>query len=248
MEKRYLTKHIKYIITLSLSCLLLLSTSAQALMPQQIPNPRHQNINSWVTDIAGVLSETTITSINEKISSLEAKNGTEIAVVTIARVSGNMTVKQFATDLFNYWGIGKKEQSNGVLFLTSTGDRRVEIEIGRGLKNILTPSVIDNILTTQIVPQFREDNFDRGILNGVNALVSTLESPPVTNTPRNLSNNFQEKIYRFPIFSLILTLIFVGISSYFLYKEKLKLSAPIAVSLGKRERVSLVMVMVLIFR
>lgn len=229
---------IKYIVVLSACCLLLLSISVKALTPQQIPNPRHQNINTWVTDIAGVLSEETKTTINQKISTLEAKNGTEIAVVTIAKVSGNITVKQFTTNLFNYWGIGKKNQNNGVLFLTSTGDRRVEIEIGKGLKNILTPAVIQNILTSQIVPQFKEDNFDRGILNGVNALVATLESSNFDN-PNNLSSNFIDKKYKFPIFSLAITFVFIVISCYFLYKEKLRLSTPIAISLATRERLPL---------
>jgi uncharacterized protein len=38
--------------------------------------------NSWVTDKANILSDSTETQLNQMISDLEAKNGSEIAVVT----------------------------------------------------------------------------------------------------------------------------------------------------------------------
>ncbi len=84
--------------------------------------------------------------------------------------------KKFATDLFNYWGIGKEGMNNGVLFLVVFDNRRIEIEIGKGLSNILAPPTIQNILTTEIIPLFQDNNFDRGILNGVSALISRLDS------------------------------------------------------------------------
>jgi uncharacterized protein len=45
-------------------------------------------------------------------------------------------VKRFATRLFNSWGLGDRRKNNGVLLLVSTGDRRVEVEIGRGLNQV----------------------------------------------------------------------------------------------------------------
>ena len=63
-----------------------------------------------------------------------------MVVVTLPGVRGaekdRREVKRFATRLFNSWGLGDRRKNNGVLLLVSTGDRRVEVEIGRGLNQV----------------------------------------------------------------------------------------------------------------
>jgi uncharacterized protein len=95
---------------------------SQSLTVQDVPNPR-RTYGGCVTDAANMLSPETETKINSLISQLEAQNGTELAVVTVAQTQPQKTPKAFATALFNYWGIGKKDQNNGVLLLISQGDR-----------------------------------------------------------------------------------------------------------------------------
>ena len=72
-------------------------------------------------------------------SSLQ-RTGAEVVVVTLPGVRGaekdRREVKRFATRLFNSWGLGDRRKNNGVLLLVSTGDRRVEVEIGRGLNQV----------------------------------------------------------------------------------------------------------------
>ncbi|MEQ8957318.1 MAG: TPM domain-containing protein [Coleofasciculus sp. C2-GNP5-27] len=107
-----------------------------ALTVEEVPNPRQVN-GTWVTDMAEILSEDTENQLNQMISELETENGTEIAVVTVPKTSPSPSPKAFTTELFNHWGIGKADQDNGVLFLISTDDRRVEIETGYGIEPIL---------------------------------------------------------------------------------------------------------------
>jgi hypothetical protein len=49
--------------------------------------------------------------------------GTELAVVTVDKIP-SMTPKQFVTRLFNYWGVGDRNENNGVLVLFVTKQRR----------------------------------------------------------------------------------------------------------------------------
>jgi uncharacterized protein len=84
-------------------------------------------------------------------------------------------VKVFATKLFNYWHIGKKDQNNGVLILISKADRRVEIETGYGIEAILPDAKIGNIIDTQIIPKFKNSSFNDGTIAGTRAIISTLE-------------------------------------------------------------------------
>jgi uncharacterized protein len=128
----------KQIIGSSLLCFSAIAfpVTSQAITVQEVPNPRQVN-NTWVTDKANILSDSTETQLNQMISDLEAKNGSEIAVVTVPDTKPSATPKAFATELFNFWGIGKKGKNNGVLLLISSGERRVQIETGSGIQSIL---------------------------------------------------------------------------------------------------------------
>ena len=145
-----------------------------ALTVEEVPNPRKID-GTWVTDKANILSTETENQLNQMISGLEAKNGAEIAVVTIPETGITTSPKQFSTKLFNYWGIGKKGKDNGVLFLVSVKDRRVEIETGYGLQGILPNAQVGEIIDTKIKPSYKQDNFDAGTVAGTKALIIALQ-------------------------------------------------------------------------
>ncbi|MFO8039164.1 MAG: TPM domain-containing protein [Sodalinema sp.] len=146
---------------------------SQALTVQEVPNPQ-QEYGGWVTDMANVLSEATEQRLDQKISDLEAQNGTEIAVVTVRDTASEATPKDFATELFNHWDVGKADADNGVLWLHSVGDRRVEIETGYGVEGMLPDARVGRMIDQLVIPEFREDDFDAGTLAGVEALITVL--------------------------------------------------------------------------
>jgi uncharacterized protein len=159
---------------------LLTSLPCYALTIEEVPNPK-QIDNAWVTDSADILNDHTESQLNLMISQLESHNGTEIAVVTVPETSPASSPKEFTTKLFNYWGIGKADKNNGVLFLVSTGDRRVEIETGYGIEANLPNAKVGNIIDTKITPQFKQGNYNDGTLAGTQALVNTLQNQKDTN-------------------------------------------------------------------
>ncbi|QUY44457.1 YgcG family protein [Acaryochloris marina] len=207
--------------------------TARAVPYKQVPNPRQQN-GAWVTDMANVLSPQTEAKLNQLITDLEAKNGSEIAVVTVTNTAPSASPKAFATSLFNHWGIGKKEEDNGVLFLISKSDRRVEIETGYGIEAILPDAKVGRIIDQQILPKFKTGNFDQGTLKGTQLLVThlgsdssvTVSSNPIPNTSQDSSD-----------FSWILWVLggggFIGGMSFLVNRKKGALLKP-----GKRSRVS----------
>lgn len=175
----------------------LLPFAALALEVKDVPNPQQIN-GTWVTDMAQMLDESTEAQLNSMISQLERENGTEIAVVTVPETAPATSPKEFTTALFNHWGIGKKDQNNGVLFLISKGDRRVEIETGYGIESILPDAKVGNIIDTEITPRFKQGDFNNGTLAGTKALVVALEvpeqssaiAPPIAAT--NISETVQQ--------------------------------------------------------
>lgn len=171
-----ITKQIFFLVYLCLTITLFPSPS-YALRVQDVPNPRTQYCG-WVTDMAQILNSDTEAQLNQMISQLEQKNGDEIAVVTVPETTPSPTPKAFTTELFKNWKIGKRKQNNGVLFLVSVRDRRVEIETGSGIKSILSSAYISNVIQQEIIPQFKQGNFEKGIFSGTKSLVSRLSQHP----------------------------------------------------------------------
>lgn len=176
-----MSKQILWVGLLSLAVTTLPTTSL-AITVQDVSNPR-EAYGGWVTDQANILSPETETQINQLISELEAQNGSEIAVVTVPETAPAATPKEFTTKLFNHWKIGKAGKDNGVLFLISQGDRRVEIETGYGVEGVLPDARVGNLIQQEITPRFKQGDLDGGTLAGTKALVVILrgDAPPVSS-------------------------------------------------------------------
>ncbi|MCS6919461.1 MAG: TPM domain-containing protein [Fimbriimonadales bacterium] len=144
----------------------------------RIPNPR-QTDGGWVTDVAGVLSAEQKARLNHLITQLERETGAELAVVIIRRAQDG-TPKEYATELLNRWGVGKRGADNGALMLVSLGDRRVEVETGYGLEAILPDAAVGEILDREVVPRFRNGDIAGGVLAGVQATAERIRRAQAT--------------------------------------------------------------------
>lgn len=148
---------------------ILFSLPSYALTVQEVPNPQ-KNSGSWVTDVAEILSPKTEVKLNQIISELKRQTGDEITLVTVPETTPTSSPQAFTTKLFNYWDIGKQ----GVLFLVSKGDRRVEIKTGYGIEGTLSDVQLSDIIRKEIIPQFKQGNFEGGILAGTKSVVTKL--------------------------------------------------------------------------
>jgi uncharacterized protein len=157
-----------------LACLVLLAAPAAAVPIEEVPNPRARD-GTWVTDLAGVLRPDSVRQMNALLERLRARNGTEVAVVTVPDTDGR-PAKPFATALFNRWGIGQRGVDNGVLFLVVMGQRRMEVEVGDGARRWLPDATIAPLLSAEVVPHFKRGNPDLGVLSGTMALAARLEA------------------------------------------------------------------------
>lgn len=145
-----------------------------------IPNPRTRD-GTWVTDVPGALRAETVARLNSTIGDLERTNAVEMAVVVINSLDG-LSVEEAAVKLFELWGIGKKDQHNGLLLLWSRGDRRVRVEVGYGLEGALPDGKVGAILDTYVMPKFKAGDFDQGLIDGVDALARVARAEPIALT------------------------------------------------------------------
>jgi len=144
--------------------------SAQTLFAMsiaEVPNPRLNN--QWVSDTAGLLSPEIRQSINATLTRLNKSTGVEVALVTVEKVD-TATPKEFATDLFNRWGVGQKKSQTGLLILLVHGERRLEMETGYGMEAVLSDGWLKRMQMEKMVPLFKQNNYAQGLAAGVDAI------------------------------------------------------------------------------
>ena len=139
-----------------------LFVDAQNVLPK--PNPPH-----LVNDAAGVLSPEQVEILERKLVALDDSTSNQIAVVLI-KTLGDYAVEDYAVKLFREWGIGNKKTNNGILIIAAIDDRKVWIEVGYGLEGAIPDVTASSIYRNELVPEFKQQNYYRGIDNAINAL------------------------------------------------------------------------------
>ncbi len=132
-----------------------------------------------VTDNAQILSDETRQSITERLKAHEDKTTNQIAVLTIPTLNGE-GIEEYAVAVFNEWKLGQKGKDNGILVVVSPNDRRMRIEVGYGLEGTMPDGVAGSIIRNVITPHFKNNDYNKGIDEGVNAIIRVLEGgqPP----------------------------------------------------------------------
>ncbi|HEY0073039.1 MAG TPA: TPM domain-containing protein [Abditibacteriaceae bacterium] len=163
---------------------------------QSIPNPLRTN-RSWVSDNANVIDAVHETQINRAIESFKNQTSGEIAVVTVQNTGGEVA-KEFATELFNHWGIGKRGKDNGVLVLLVMENRRLAVETGYGVEGELPDGKAMALAREIAVPQFKQGNFGGGLLALTREYIQVLGGtlPATNNSQGNPATSNPEPVHR----------------------------------------------------
>lgn len=136
--------------------------------------PSYPEPTGFVVDAAYIIDDATEARITARLSAFEATSTSEIAVATVSSLEDS-SIEEYATGLFQYWGVGKSKQDNGVLLLVAPNEREVRIEVGYGLEGALTDIESSQIIDTILIPSFKEGNYSQGIESAVEATVLAVE-------------------------------------------------------------------------
>lgn len=157
-------------------------------------------VEQHVTDYANVLSNGDKVYLENLCKDLKSKTSTELAVVIVKNMSDNgidnnkfmyPDIESYAHEMFNKNGFGKKDKNNGILFLTSVGQRKTRIEVGYGLEGILNDGKCGRILDTYAIPYFKKNQFDVGVIETTKELVTILS--PASDKKKLLDEEAEAK-------------------------------------------------------
>jgi uncharacterized protein len=143
------------------------------LLPARLLSTEVPFLAGRVTDLAGILSPEAIADLEHTLKAHEDSTSNQIAVLTVPNLEGE-SIEGFSMDVASAWKLGQRGKDNGVLLLIAREDRKVRIEVGRGLEGNLTDLACGRIIRGEILPRFKRGDYDGGTRAGVRAIISAI--------------------------------------------------------------------------
>lgn len=135
-------------------------------------------LSARVTDLAAVLSAAEESALSTVLADFEARKGVQIAVLTVPSVKPE-EIEQYSIRVVDSWRLGRSGVDDGALLIVAVEDRRVRIEVGRGLEGAITDLTAHRIIDEDILPAFRSGDYAAGIAGGVERLVAVADGEPL---------------------------------------------------------------------
>jgi uncharacterized protein len=148
-----------------LAGLLILLLFATTTAEKQLEFPKPQG---WVNDFAGVVRPDVKQRLAELCSEVDLKAHAQIAIVTIESTE-RIPIADYASKMFNHWGIGHKEDNRGMLVLLAISDRNWRIATGRGFETLFPDERVAKI-GAEMVPDLRQKQYSEALLRATSEI------------------------------------------------------------------------------
>lgn len=168
----------KQIISALLLSALFISGIAAQDIPER-PNPPRL-VNDFT---ATTLSKAEYKALESKLVKYARKTKTRIAIVIIHDLK-DYAISDFAFRLGEKWQVGDAKFNNGIVILVKPKERREEgktfIATGYGLEGAIPDAVAHRIVTNEMIPHFKQNNYYDGLDGATNIIMDLAagEYPP----------------------------------------------------------------------
>jgi len=137
--------------------------------------PKPANEDQLVFQYTNFLDKQQEADLNNKLVNFARETSNRIAIVAVDTLCG-YPASDFAFELGQAWGFGKKGIDNGVLILVKpngrAGDRHVFIAVGYGLEGAIPDLIAKRIVDEEVLPRFRNGDFYGGMDKATDVLMA----------------------------------------------------------------------------
>ena len=193
----------------SIIALLLVSVLAFSQESFDLDKLLKQKPTKLVNDFTGTLTPDQVQALERKLVSFDDSTSTQIAIVIIPSLDGR-DVADYNIELGRAWGVGGKENNNGVVLLIAKNDRKLNISVGYGLEKVLSDVTSKQIIDYTIVPNFKGDDYYRGIEEGTDAIIQAVKGEYTAPKSYGKKGTGGSSKFIFIIIAIILFLVFSG--------------------------------------
>ncbi|TAE50294.1 MAG: TPM domain-containing protein [Bacteroidetes bacterium] len=138
--------------------------SLSPLIGQEIPEA-----TGFVTDTKNILAPADKARLNTYLTTLAESTSNEIAIAILDLPEG-YEVAEYTGDVARKWGVGGKENNNGVVVALYPDARKMRIEVGYGLEGPIPDILTNYIMERYMKPAFQKGDYAGGLDSAVQVL------------------------------------------------------------------------------
>ena len=131
-------------------------------------------LKARVTDLTGTLSTSQAQTLESRMRDFERRKGSQIAVLMLPSTEPE-TIEQYSIRVAEAWKIGRARVDDGVILIVAKNDRKLRVEVGRGLEGAIPDAIAKRVVSDVITPHFKANDFYGGIAAGTDALMKLVE-------------------------------------------------------------------------
>ena len=155
--------------------------------------PTFPPLTGRIVDEANLLAADDRRTLEAELQALEEKSSDQLVIFTARSLQG-YEIEDFGYQLGRTWQIGQRGKDNGVVLIVAPNERKVRIEVGRGLEPQLTDAMSRLIIENAILPAFRRGDFAAGIKAGVRDIRDVLLGDPEAVKARARASSKRENV------------------------------------------------------
>jgi uncharacterized protein len=127
----------------------------------------------YVHDYTGVLSPSQLSHLENKLRIYDDSTSNQVAILLVKTLEGK-SIEDVGLELGRTWGVGNTKINNGVVIIAAINDRKIRIEVGRGLEGTVTDYTSGEIIDNDIKPNFRLGKYYEGLEQATNNIVAAI--------------------------------------------------------------------------
>ena len=131
-------------------------------------------LKARVTDLTSTLTSEQTAALEAKLAAFEQRKGSQVAVLLLPTTQPE-TIEQYGIKVGEKWKLGRKGVDDGAILIIAKDERKLRIEVGRGLEGALPDAIAKRIVADDIVPLFKQGQFDAGINAGVDRILKVID-------------------------------------------------------------------------
>lgn len=135
-----------------------------------------------VNDNAGLLSAPTRDALEAKLQKIEADTGHQFVFLSVQSLNG-ASIEEFSNKTFHAWKLGDAKRDDGLLFVVSSGDRKMRLEVGYGLEGVIPDAVAKRIVSDVVTPAFKRAEWGVGANAAFDACLLAANPPAHAEPP-----------------------------------------------------------------
>jgi uncharacterized protein len=165
------------LLSRALACLAAIALSVAAVAADGDPQPVPA-LQARVTDLTATLDAGQRAALESDLAALEQRKGAQLAVLIVPTTAPE-DIAAYAIRVQDQWKLGRRGVDDGVLLLVAKDDRRVRIEVARGLEGAIPDAAAARIIREYVTPRFREGDYAGGLRDAVGALTTLIDGEPL---------------------------------------------------------------------